>query len=206
MSTSATPGSEPVAAPDPDSPTTVPPAGNGHAAAARWILVAVIVVVIAAIGLATALRPSSTNTAEINSRLGTADSASAGRVRTTGRFEITARLVELPGKFLANDGLYNYAFVLKYHVLQVHRSEGQVESTVYVAHYNPRKTRARVADEFYPDLGGDLERFRAGDSHRLALELPWDEHYIGPLVDRYHKVNGKRIYWAIWSNAAGRSK
>ncbi len=195
MSQSETPGLQPVATPVDDSSPTDPAAGSG---VARLILVAVVVVAVAAIGLATALRPPSTNTAEIRS-----EADAAGQVGTAGRFEITARLVELPGKFLANDGLYNYAFVLKYDVLKVHRSDGRVASTVYVAHYNPRKTRASVADEFYSELGGNLERFRAGDLHRLALELPWDEHYIGPLVDRYHEVAGKRIYWAIWSNAAG---
>ena len=198
MSQDMTPGSDPTAAPVPGSPPADHPSSTGGASVARLILVAVFGIAMAAVGLATALRPAPSGTAETHP-----ERATAGQVGTAGRFEITARLVEMPGKFLANDGLYNYAFVLKYDVLSVHRSDGHVESPVYVAHYNPRKTRAKVADEFYSDLGGNLARFRAGDVHRLALELPWDEHYIGPLVDRYHEVAGKRIYWAIWSNAAG---
>ena len=122
---------------------------------------------------------------------------SGDEVQTAGRVEVTARLLELPGEFLPNDGLYNYAFILKYQLLETHR--GQVKtSKLYVAHYNPRKARASVADEFYSDLGGQLTAFRAGDRHRLALEVPIDEHYIG--VDRYHKVKGKIVYWAVWTN------
>ena len=197
MSHSEMPAMKEGDAADPESTATDPPSSP---AAARLLLLGVIVVGAAAIGIGSALRNQAT-TADDRKRV--AGSEVAGDVRTAGRFEVTAKLVELPGDFLPNDGLYNYAFVLKYELLEVHRSEGDVESTFYVAHYNPRKTRARVADEFYSDLGGNLMRFRAGDVHRLALELPWDQHYIGPLVDRYHDLAGKRIYWAIWSNSAG---
>ena len=184
----------PLPEPTPDTQAT-----NTVNSSARWILGAMMLIALVAVGVATALRPASTQDV---SKTAPEDTTPDGPIRTAGRFEVTGRLVEMPGKFLANDGLYNYAFVLKYDVLTIHRGGDQVESTIYVAHYNPRKTRDEVADEFYPDLGGNLKRFRAGDIHLLALELPWDEHYIGPLVDRYHQVNGKRIYWAIWSNTA----
>ena len=200
MSHSEMPAMEEADGPDSESTTPDPPSSH---AAARIILLGVILVGVAAIGVATAVRNSATTTASADSRDKDQKAAVAGEVGTAGRFEVTAKLVELPGEFLPNDGLYNYAFVLKYEVLEVHRSEGDVASTLYVAHYNPRKTRTKVADEFYSDLGGNLERFRAGDVHRLALEQPWDQHYIGPLVDRYHKLADKRIYWAIWSNSAG---
>ena len=200
MPHSETPAMEPVDGPVSESAATGRPSGP---ALARIILLGVIVAGLAAIAIATALRNSDTTTASADSRDTLAMTAVAGEVHTAGRFEVTAKLVELPGKFLANDGLYNYAFVLKYEVLEVHRSEGEVGSTLFVAHYNPRKKRARVADEYYSNLGGNLERFRAGDVHRLALEQPWDQHYIGPLVDRYHKRADKRIYWAIWSNSVG---
>ena len=202
MSHSEMPAMEEGDGSDPGSTATDPPS---CLAAARLLLLGVFVVGAAAIGIGSALRNQAT-TADARNRVAgseIAKNAVAGDVSTAGRFEVTAKLVELPGDFLPNDGLYNYAFVLKYELLEVHRSEGDVESTFYVAHYNPRKTRARVADEFYSDLGGNLMRFRAGDVHRLALELPWDQHYIGPLVDRYHDLAGKRIYWAIWSNSAG---
>lgn len=184
-------------------PAPEAPPKNTVNSSARWILGAMVLVALVAVGVATALRPPSGQGVR-----GTTpeDTAPDGPVRTAGRFEVTARLAKMPGQFLANDGLYNYAFVLKYNVLTVHRGGDQVESTIYVAHYNPRKPRAKVADEFYPDLGGNLKRFRAGDVHRLALEEPWDEHYIGALVDRYHEVGGKRIYWAIWSNTVNNDR
>ena len=47
-------------------------------------------------------------------------SAEVGKL---GGIEVTARLVEIPGEFLPNDNFYNYAFVMKYEVLDVHRGE-----------------------------------------------------------------------------------
>ena len=39
---------------------------------------------------------------------------------SSGTAEVTAQLVEIPGPFPPND-LYNYAYVLKYKVLKIHR-------------------------------------------------------------------------------------
>ena len=201
MSESTTPETAPAEAPSP----TDPEAGRNGSTAARWVLLTVVVVVAIAITVATGVRSGSSR----NRPDGTVEAPSGqagiqGQVTTAGRFEVTAKLTELPGAFLLNDGLYNYAFVLKYEVLDVHRGGDDVGKVIHVAHYNPRKTRSEVGDEFYPDLGGTVDRFRAGDVHRLAMEEPWDEHYIGPLVDRYHETTGKRLYWAIWSNSAGK--
>jgi len=114
-----------------------------------------------------------------------------------GTVEVKARLVELPGKFLPKKGLYNHAFILKYQVQETIR--GPVGSdTIFVAHYNPPQPRSSVADEFFPKLGGSLQRFRAGDIHHLALDVPLDDHYIGAIVDRYHAVEKPVVYWAVW--------
>ncbi len=171
-----------------DSPI---PTDSGRGA--RRLLLGLIGAAIIAVAIAASLRPS---TADLPG-----DAGADLRVTSDGRFEVTARLVELPGDFLPNDGLYNYAFVLKYEVIRVHRGD-IAAGTIHVAHYNPRKPRSRVADEFYPDLGGTVTGFRAGDTHRLALDAPWDEHYIGPLVDRYHQLSDKTLYWSIRCNAA----
>ena len=59
---------------------------------------------------------------------------------TLGSVEVTGRLLEIPGEFPAND-LYNYAYVLKYQVLEVHR--GTVDAKeIFVAQYNPLKPRS----------------------------------------------------------------
>ena len=121
-------------------------------------------------------------------------------VTKLGSIEITARLTEIRGKFLPNDGLYNYVFVLKYEVLQTHR--GEVDgSEILIGHYNPLKSRAKVADEFYPGVGGTLKKFRVDDTHRMALDAPLDDHYMGGIINRYFKEKKRGpIYWATWTN------
>ncbi len=118
-------------------------------------------------------------------------------VTTLGTTEVTARLVEIPGPFPAND-LYNYAYVFKYRIVSVHR--GQVEGNeIFVAHYNPLKARSKARDEFSGNLGGHLQRFRAGDIHRMALQAPLDQYWMGGVIDKYHTEKGQR-YWAVWTN------
>src|SRR5215467_9462711 len=58
-----------------------------------------------------------------------------------GNIEVTAKLVEIPEGAIFKRELYNYATVLKYEVLAVHR--GRVRGdTIYVGHYNPFKPRS----------------------------------------------------------------
>jgi hypothetical protein len=118
-------------------------------------------------------------------------------VTTLGTTEVSAQLLEIPGPFPAND-LYNYAYVLKYRVVSVHR--GQLgDKEILVAHYNPLKARSKAQDEFSGRLGGHLQRFRAGDIHRMALQAPLDQYWMGGVIDKYHKETGTR-YWAVWTN------
>ena len=118
-------------------------------------------------------------------------------VATLGTTEVSAQLLEIPGAFPAND-LYNYAYVMKYRVVSVHR--GQLEGNeILIAHYNPLKARSKAHDEFSGSLGGHLQRFRAGDIHRMALQSPLDQYWMGGVIDKYYKEKGKR-YWAVWTN------
>ncbi len=119
-------------------------------------------------------------------------------VTTLGVAEVTARLVEIRGEFPENVN-YDYAFVMKYEVLKTQR--GDVDSEViYVGQYNPRKPRATVADARVREIGGNLEQFRAGDVHRMALEVPIDNFFMGGIVDKYFEEKSDPIYWAIWTN------
>src|SRR3974377_1472113 len=95
-----------------------------------------------------------------------------------GSIEVTARLVEIPEGSIFKRELYNYATVLKYQVLQVHRGKVDGE-TIYVGHYNPFKSRSEAADSRVPNVGGDLKTFREGQVHRMALEESIDDHYMG---------------------------
>jgi hypothetical protein len=104
--------------------------------------------------------------------------------------------VEVRGTFPHNK-LYDYAYVMKYRVIEVHR--GNVEGKeIYVGHYNPLKPRATVADKFVKDVGGNVDGFRAGDVHRMALDEPLGELFMGGIIDKHIKEPGVR-YWATWT-------
>ena len=54
-------------------------------------------------------------------RQGAASLCSDPELAKRGSIEVTARLVEIPEGAIFDRPLYNYATVLKYHVLEVHR-------------------------------------------------------------------------------------
>ncbi len=120
-------------------------------------------------------------------------------VTTLGKYEVTARLSQIIGEFPPNK-LYDYVYVMKYDVIKVHR--GQIESReIYVGHYNPLKSRASATDKFSGRIGGNVERFQVGDVHRMAMDAPLDQIYMGGIIDKHFKESGTR-YWAIWSERA----
>lgn len=130
-------------------------------------------------------------------------SAAAGgedpNVTSMGSIEVTARLTEVPEGAIFKRELYDYATVLKYDVLKVHR--GQVEAkTIYVGHYNPFKPRSEAADQRVPDIGGNLTSFRPGQIHRMALEVPIDDYFMGGIINKYFGKFDGPIYWAVWTN------
>jgi hypothetical protein len=118
---------------------------------------------------------------------------------TNGSVEVTARLVEIPEGAIFKRDLYDYATVLKYQVLQVHR--GKVDGdTLYVGHYNPWKPRAEAADKRAPNVGGNVRQFEAGQTHRMALEVPIEDYFMGGIVNKYFGKTTNTIYWAVWTN------
>lgn len=121
------------------------------------------------------------------------------QVTTLGSIEVTARLVEVPEGAIFKRELYNYATVLKYQVLQVHRGELGGD-TIYVGQYKPFKPRTEAADKRVQGIGGNLKAFRAGQVHRLALAGPIDDHYMGGIVNKYFGKDTGTIYWAVWTN------
>ena len=128
----------------------------------------------------------------------TPDTGEDPQVTTMGSFEVTAQLVEITEAF-PDIPLYDYAFVLKYKILETHR--GAFESdTIYVGHYNPLKPREGVADIRSGEIGGNLKRFKANEIHRLALDVPIEEHYMGGIINKYFEQETGPIYWAVWAN------
>lgn len=119
-----------------------------------------------------------------------------------GTIEVTAKLVEIPEGAIFDRPLYNYATVLKYQVIQVHR--GSVKGDIiYVGHYNPAKPRAEVADRKVPEIGGDLKYFRAEQVHRMALESSMFDQFTGGILNLYSKEDTDPIYWAVWTDLVG---
>jgi hypothetical protein len=132
-------------------------------------------------------------------REGAAGSGSDPELARRGSIEVTARLVEVPEGAIFERELYNYATVLKYEVLEVHR--GRVKGqTIYVGHYNPFKPRSEVADRRVQDVGGSLKSFRAGEVHRMALEESMLDHFTGGILNKYSEEDVDPIYWAVWTD------
>ena len=126
------------------------------------------------------------------------DTGEDPKVTTLGSVEVTAQLLSIPGE-LVDKPFYDYAFVFKYNVLEVHRGTLS-PGTIYVGQYNPLKPRDSVADARVEEIGGNLEKFRAGDIHRMALEVPIDDFYMGGIINRYFDEKPDPIYWAVWTN------
>ena len=121
-------------------------------------------------------------------------------VTSMGSIEVTARLREIPKGAIFKRELYDYTTVLKYNVLKVDRGQVGAE-TIYVGHYNPLKPRVKAADKRVKEIGGKVRKFRAGDVHRMALDVPIDDYYMGGIINKYHEeMKGQPIYWAVWTN------
>jgi hypothetical protein len=124
------------------------------------------------------------------------------KVKSKGSVEVTARLVEIPDGAIFERDLYHYAGILKYEVVSVHRGSLPEGGTIYVGHYDPWKPRDLAAQGQVKDVGGTLRQFEAGRLHRMALETPMDDFYLGAIVDKYFGKREGSAYWAVWTNAA----
>jgi hypothetical protein len=132
-------------------------------------------------------------------REGAASPGGDSELAKRGSIEVTAKLVEVPEGAIFQRELYNYATVLKYQVLEVHRGKvrGQI---IYVGHYNPFKPRSEAADRRVQDVGGNLKAFRAGQVHRMALLESMVDHFRGGVLNKYSEDDTDPIYWAVWTD------
>ena len=132
-------------------------------------------------------------------REGTGSPSSDPELANRGSIEVTARLVEVPDGAIFKRDQYNYATVLKYEVLEVHR--GSVKGqTIYVGHYNPFKPRSEAADQRVQGIGGNLKSFHAGQVHHMALEGSMLDHFTGGILNKYSEEDTDPIYWGVWTN------
>lgn len=125
------------------------------------------------------------------------DDGADPEVTSQGSVEVTARLADIRGEFPSND-LYDYAYVMRYDVLQTHR--GDAPASILVGHYNPLKSRGAAADARSGPIGGTVTAFRAGDVHRMALEVPIDDYCMAGIINKYADESQEPIYWAVWTN------
>jgi hypothetical protein len=139
-----------------------------------------------------------TSTALVGCRA--ADDGATAEVTTRGRFEVTSELLEIPERFeVLSRFNYDYALVMKYRVIEVHRGD-LAAGTIYVGHYNPLKPRGAVADGRVGDVGGNLDSFRVGDTHRMALDAPIEDHCMAGIINKYFDQGVGPIYWGLWTN------
>jgi hypothetical protein len=132
-------------------------------------------------------------------KVGTVSPGPDAELAKRGSIEVTAKLIEIPEGAIFERKLYNYATVLKYEVLEVHR--GRVRGqTIYVGHYNPFKPRSEAADGRVPEVGGKLKSFRAGQVHRMALEASMLDKFSGGILNKYSAEDTDPIYWAVWTD------
>ncbi|MGB8295869.1 MAG: hypothetical protein WCG85_10620 [Polyangia bacterium] len=116
----------------------------------------------------------------------------------TPTIDVTARLVNIPGKFPADD-LYDYAYVMQYRV------EGgpMDKQTILVAHYKPRRSRADIDDNMKKVVGGSLRRFDVGALHRLTLTASMREVWKGAVVDEFFDADRKsKRYFCLKADLA----
>ena len=134
------------------------------------------------------------------------ESGEDDRVRTLGRAEVTARLVERPEQF-PNLGAYRYTYVLKYQVVKVHREDPERKhplkpgDTLFVGHYKPWLPRSEIKDADWGEepLGGKLDQFVAGEAHRMALDYELQDLAPSGALD-YCFPAGTNRFFALWTN------
>jgi len=126
------------------------------------------------------------------------DSGEDAKVTSMASYEVTAKLSEIRGEF-PDDPLYDYAYIMKYEILQVHR--GTIDpNVIYIGHYKPLKPRDGVADVRSGEIGGNLKTFRVVDIHRMALEVPIEDYFLGGIMNPYSEEYSGPVYWAVWTN------
>lgn len=113
-----------------------------------------------------------------------------------GDLVITAKLMEIPGTFPAND-LYNYAYIMKYQIVKVIKGTYS-DTDILVGHYNPRIARSEIKDDQDSQVGGNVKSFQVGDIHYLVLS-PMEGTWNGASEDDFFKDKRAR-YWASWAD------
>ncbi|MBN1760702.1 MAG: hypothetical protein JW863_20405 [Chitinispirillaceae bacterium] len=105
---------------------------------------------------------------------------------------VTCRLVEIPGKFVAND-VYDYVYIMKYRVLSVEKGT-YTGKELLAGHYNPLISRKLVHDKMDPFVDGTVEKYIVGAKHRLTLISPIESVWDGAIEDEYYDTELQKYY------------
>lgn len=130
---------------------------------------------------------------------GNPPSAADPELSKRGSVEVTAQLLEIPAGAIFKRDLYDYTTILKYKMTKLHRGSVK-EEVIFIGHYDPWKPRSEAADKKVNNIGGNLKQFRAGQTHRMALEVPIDDHFMGGIVNKYFGQDTGPLYWAVWTD------
>lgn len=116
----------------------------------------------------------------------------------TAPLTVTAKLVEIPGKF-PDDDLYDYAYVMRYQVIG-----GPMDKQfILVAHYKPRLPRSAIKDKMKGVVSGKVRAFRVGDVQKLQLTPNLKSVWKGPVVDEFAATDHKSTrYFALVADPA----
>jgi hypothetical protein len=111
---------------------------------------------------------------------------------------VTAKLVEIPGKF-PDDDLYDYAYVMRYVVI----GGPMDKQSILVAHYKPRQPRSAIKDKMKSVVSGKVRSFHPGDVHKLQLTANLKSVWKGALVDEFSSTDHKSPrYFALVTDPA----
>jgi len=106
---------------------------------------------------------------------------------------VTAKLVEIPGKFPSDD-LYDYAYVMRYEVI----GGAMDKKSILVAHYKPRQPRSAIKDQMKKYVSGKVRSFHQGDVQKLQLTPDLKSVWKGALVDEFAATDHKSVrYFAL---------
>jgi hypothetical protein len=119
--------------------------------------------------------------------------ASAATPKDVEPLSVTAKLVEIPSS-LPPDDLYDYAYVMRYEVLD----GPMAKSSILVVHYKPRVPRGKIKDGAKLHVGGTVRSFTQGDVHKLKLSPDLKKLWKGALVDEFAATDRKSVrYWCL---------
>jgi len=130
---------------------------------------------------------------------GEAAKASPAAKAAADTLVITARLIEIPGKFPPND-LYNYVYVMKYRVVKVLKGS-YAGQEILVGHYNPLIPRNRIKDKMLSVVKGDVGKFEINAKHTLVLVKPIERIWKDAVEDDYTDSDMDK-YFALKADAA----